>query len=83
MPASRAARSRRRGACREHRHDPRLGIIGGGSVSTAYLSRASLVRGIEMRAVAEIEPEAPKVCARKHRVRAMSVDKLLAAPTST
>ena len=56
-----------------------IGIIGCGNISTAYLSRAPLFHGIEMRAVADIEPEAANVRAREHDVRATSVDELLAA----
>jgi predicted dehydrogenase len=56
-----------------------LGIIGCGNISTTYLSLAPQFRGIEVKACADLDPAIAKAQARKYRVRAESVDDLLAA----
>jgi predicted dehydrogenase len=55
-----------------------VGIIGCGNISSAYLRLAPLFKGIEMRAVADIMPEAAKTRAAEFNVVAQSVDDLLA-----
>ena len=54
-----------------------VGIIGCGNISTAYLRLAPLFKGLEMRAVADIDPEAAEARADEFGVRAQSVDDLL------
>jgi predicted dehydrogenase len=56
-----------------------VGIIGCGNISTAYLKLAPLFRGVEMRAVADINPAAAEARAAEFGVRAETVDGLLAA----
>ncbi len=56
-----------------------VGIIGAGNISTAYLKLAPMFRGLEMRAVADINMEAAATRAAEHDVRASSVDDLLDA----
>ncbi|KGF70122.1 oxidoreductase [Hoeflea sp. BAL378] len=56
-----------------------VGIIGCGNISAAYLKFAALFRGIEIRACADINPEAAKARAEEFGVRAESVDALLSA----
>lgn len=56
-----------------------VGIIGAGNISAAYLRLAPTFKGIEMRAVADLMPEAAKARAEEFGVRAESVDDLLAA----
>lgn len=56
-----------------------VGIIGCGNISSAYLRLAPLFKGIEVRAVADILPEAAKKRAEEFQVRAQSVDELLAS----
>ena len=55
-----------------------LGIIGCGNISTAYLRLAPLFKGLEVRAVADVNMEAAKARAEEFNVRAQSVDDLLA-----
>lgn len=57
-----------------------VGIIGCGNISTSYLRLAPLFKGLEMRAVADINAAAAEARAKEYGVRAMSVDDLLAAP---
>jgi predicted dehydrogenase len=57
-----------------------VGIIGCGNISTSYLRLAPLFKGIEMRAVADIDRKAAEARAKEFGVRAMSVGDLLAAP---
>lgn len=57
-----------------------VGIIGCGNISTAYLRLAPLFKALEMRAVADINPDAAKARAEEFGVRAVDVDALLAAP---
>lgn len=54
-----------------------IGIIGCGNISTAYLSLAPLFKGIEMRAVADINIAAAQVQADRFDVEAQTVDALL------
>ena len=56
-----------------------VGIIGCGNISAAYLRLAPLFKGIEMRAVADINEDAAKARAEEFGVRAETVDGLLAA----
>jgi len=57
-----------------------VGIIGCGNISAAYLKLAPLFEGLEMRACADINPEAAKARADEFGVRAETVEALLAAP---
>ena len=56
-----------------------VGIIGCGSISTAYLRFAPMFRGIEIRAVADLKMEVAKARAAEFLVRAETVDGLLDA----
>ena len=56
-----------------------VGIIGCGNISAAYLRLAPMFRGLDMRAVADIDPAAAKARADEFGVRAETVDGLLAA----
>jgi len=56
-----------------------VGIIGCGNISTSYLGLAPLFKGIEVRACADINPEAAKARAAEYGIRAESVEALLAA----
>ncbi|NNE86601.1 MAG: Gfo/Idh/MocA family oxidoreductase [Silicimonas sp.] len=56
-----------------------IGIIGCGNISTAYLRLAPLFKGIEMRAVADINMDAAKARAEEFGVRAETVEGLLGA----
>ena len=55
-----------------------IGIIGCGNISTAYLKLAPLFKGLEVRAVADINMDAAKARAAEFNVKAQSVDDLLA-----
>ena len=55
-----------------------VGIIGCGNISTAYLKLAPLFKGLEMRAVADINMEAARAQAEAFDVEAQSVEDLLA-----
>lgn len=57
----------------------RVGIIGCGNISAAYLSLGPLFQSLDMVAVADINTEAATARAEEFGVRAMSVDDLLAA----
>ncbi len=54
-----------------------IGIIGCGNISSAYLRLAPLFKGLEVRAVADINMEAATARAAEFGVRAQSVDDLL------
>lgn len=54
-----------------------VGIIGCGNISTAYLTLAPLFKGLEMRAVADINMDAANAQANAFGVTAQSVDDLL------
>lgn len=56
-----------------------VGIIGCGDISEAYLMRAQLFRGIEMRAVADLDPSRAEARADAFGLRAESVAGLLAS----
>ncbi len=56
-----------------------VGILGCGNISAAYLSLAPLFKGIEIRAVADINAEAASARAAEFDVRAETVDGLMAA----
>ncbi len=56
-----------------------VGIIGAGNISTAYLTLAPIFKGLEIRAVADIDMGAAETRAGEHGVRALSVDDMLAA----
>jgi len=55
-----------------------VGIIGCGNISTAYLKLAPLFKGLEMRAVADINMKAAQVQAEAFSVKAQTVEDLLA-----
>ena len=55
-----------------------IGIIGCGNISSAYLRLAPLFKGLEVRAVADINMAAATARAAEFGVRAQSVDDLLA-----
>lgn len=55
-----------------------VGIIGAGNISAAYLRLAPLFRNLEVRAVADIVPEAAQRRADEFKVRAQTPDQLLA-----
>ena len=57
-----------------------IGIIGCGNISTAYLRLAPLFKGMEVRAVADMNLAAAQARAAEFGVRAQSVDDLLANP---
>lgn len=56
-----------------------IGIIGCGNISAAYMRLAPMFRGIEMRACADLNPDAAKDRAAEFGLRAEDVDGLLAA----
>ncbi len=56
-----------------------IGLIGCGNISTSYLRLAPLFRGIEMRAVADIEPTAAGARAKEFGVSAKTTEELLGA----
>lgn len=56
-----------------------VGVIGCGNISAAYMRLAPLFRGIEVRACADVTPEAAKARAQEYGLRAETVDALLAA----
>ena len=56
-----------------------IGIIGCGNISTSYLKLAPLFKGLEVRAVADINMDAARARAAEYAVEAQSVDDLLAA----
>ena len=57
-----------------------VGVIGCGNISAAYFRLAPLFRGIEMRACADIDMDAARARAGEFKIRAETVDDLLAAP---
>ncbi|MAI58647.1 MAG: oxidoreductase [Rhodobacteraceae bacterium] len=56
-----------------------IGVIGCGNISTTYLTLVPLFKGIEVRAVADINPAAAQEKADEFNVRAQSVDELIRA----
>ena len=57
-----------------------IGIIGCGNISTTYLGLAPLFRGLEVRAVADMNMAAAQARAAEFGVQAQSVEDLLANP---
>ena len=57
-----------------------IGIIGCGNISTSYLRLAPLFKGLEVRAVADMNMDAAKARAAEFNTKAQSVDDLLANP---
>ena len=57
-----------------------IGIIGCGNISTTYLRLAPLFKGLEVRAVADLNMEAATARAAEFGVKAQTVDDLLANP---
>jgi predicted dehydrogenase len=57
-----------------------IGIIGCGNISTSYLRLAPLFKGLKVRAVADINPDAAKARGEEYNVKAQSVEDLLANP---
>lgn len=55
-----------------------IGIIGAGNISSAYLRLAPLFKGLELRAVADVNMEAALARAEEFGVKAQAVDDLLA-----
>ncbi|MDO6729408.1 Gfo/Idh/MocA family oxidoreductase [Marinovum sp. 2_MG-2023] len=56
-----------------------IGILGCGNISAAYMRLGPLFNGIEVRACADLNPEAAKARAEEFGLRADSIDDLLAA----
>ena len=56
-----------------------IGIIGCGNISTSYLRLAPLFKGLEVRAVADINMAAASARAAEYNTKALSVDDLLAS----
>lgn len=56
-----------------------LGIIGCGNISTSYLRLAPLFKGLEMRAVADVNTDAARARGAEFDLRAQSVEDLLAS----
>ncbi|HMQ41913.1 MAG TPA: Gfo/Idh/MocA family oxidoreductase [Paracoccus sp. (in: a-proteobacteria)] len=56
-----------------------VGVIGAGNISAAYLRLAPLFRGIEIRAVADLNMDAAKARAEEFGVKALTVKDMLAA----
>ncbi|WP_380056849.1 Gfo/Idh/MocA family protein [Falsihalocynthiibacter sp. SS001] len=56
-----------------------IGIIGAGNISAAYLRLAPMFKGIEMRAVADLNMDAANARAEEFGVRAETVEGLLAS----
>jgi predicted dehydrogenase len=54
-----------------------IGIMGAGNISSAYLRLAPLFKGLEVRGVADIIPEAAKKRGEEFNVKAMTPDELL------
>ncbi|MEM9797036.1 MAG: Gfo/Idh/MocA family oxidoreductase [Pseudomonadota bacterium] len=57
-----------------------IGIIGCGNISTTYLERIPRFAGLDLRAVADLDPAKAKVQAERFDIRAETVDDLLLAP---
>lgn len=58
----------------------RIGIVGCGNISLAYLRNAPLFRGVEIVACADINPDAAARRAAEFGLRAMAVEGLIADP---
>ncbi len=57
-----------------------IGIIGCGNISTTYLGLAPLFKGLQVRAVADMNMDAARARAAEYKVQAQTVDDLLANP---
>ncbi|WP_110808190.1 MULTISPECIES: Gfo/Idh/MocA family protein [unclassified Rhizobium] len=57
----------------------RIGIVGCGNISMAYLRNAPLFRGVDIVACADVNPQAAEQRAAQFGLRASSVDALMAA----
>ena len=57
-----------------------IGIVGCGNIAAAYLRLAPLFRGLQVRAVADVNPQAAQARGAEFGVAAQSVDDLLANP---
>lgn len=57
-----------------------VGIMGAGNISAAYLRLAPLFRGLEVRAIADLNPDAAQRRASEFNVRAQTPDELLQNP---
>lgn len=57
-----------------------VGIIGAGIISSTYLRLAPLFTGLEVRAIADIEPAAAKRRAAEFKIRAQTPDGMLTNP---
>lgn len=55
-----------------------IGIIGAGNISTSYLRLAPLFKGLEVRAIADINPDFATARAAEFGVKAQSVEDILA-----
>ena len=58
----------------------RIGIVGCGSISIAYLRNAPLFRGVEITSCADINPDAAARRAAEYGLRVLDVDALIADP---
>ena len=58
----------------------KIGIVGCGNISIAYLRNAPLFRGVEITACADIDPVAATRRATEFGLRAMDVSALIADP---
>ena len=58
----------------------RIGIVGCGSISIAYLRNAPLFRGVEVTSCADINQEAAARRAAEYGLRVLDVDALIADP---
>ncbi|MBN9058602.1 MAG: Gfo/Idh/MocA family oxidoreductase, partial [Rhizobiales bacterium] len=56
-----------------------IGVIGCGNIASTYLRNAALFPGVELRACADMQPEAAQRRAREFGIQALGVDALLAA----
>jgi len=56
-----------------------IGVIGCGNIASTYLRNAALFPGVELRACADMQPEAAQRRAAEYGLRALGVDALLAA----
>ncbi len=57
-----------------------VGVIGCGNISVAYMRLAPLFKGIEIRACADLDKAAAKARAEEFKIRAETVEGLLASP---
>jgi len=55
-----------------------VGIVGCGNISSAYMALGPLFKGIEVKACADINPDAAKARAQEFGIDALSVDEMLA-----